>query len=112
MISDTGGCVLDQLAFLSAISGQAGVGLGLTVGCGNSGVGTAEAMGIGKKTTGTSVLETAFQTSPFPIRSSLLQSEHGEGDGDGEVGHWGNAADGLFTRYATSESGLWEPVLG
>jgi hypothetical protein len=58
----------DQMPLLLAICGQAGVGLGLTVGCGNSGVGTGEARGIGKKTTGTSVLETAFHTSPFPIR--------------------------------------------
>jgi hypothetical protein len=97
MTSETSGFKSDQLRFLLAISGQAGVGLGATVGCGNSGVGTGEAIGIGKKTTGTSVLETAFQTSPLPIRSSLLQSAHGEGDGDG-----------LNTRYATSESGLWE----
>ena len=64
-------------------SGQAGfaVGVGGTavgVGVGSGGVAvgdgkaSGDASGIGMKTTGVSVFETAFQTSPFPIRSILL----------------------------------------
>jgi hypothetical protein len=68
---------------LLAISGQAGVGKGFGAGAGRSPVGSGEATGIGMKTTGVSVVETAFQTKPFPIRWSLLQSAHGEGAGEG-----------------------------
>ena len=47
----------------------------------------ADAMGIGMKTTpGRGAPEAgveAFQSKPFPIRCSLLQSAHGLGVGDG-----------------------------
>jgi len=65
-------------------SRQAGVGNGgFGVGAGNSPSGIGEARGIGMNTTGMSVGETAFQTKPFPIRWSLLQSAHGDTGGEG-----------------------------
>jgi hypothetical protein len=59
--------------------GQAGAGEGVGVGDGgNSAMGSGEATGIGMKTTGVSVVETAFQTKPFPNRSILLYEDEVE----------------------------------
>ena len=62
----------DATVVMFPASGQAGVGRGFGVGAGSSPTGSGDATGMGMKTTGVSVVETAFQTKPFPIRSILL----------------------------------------
>src|SRR4051812_37980185 len=100
---------------MSPARGQAGVDVGIGEGVGDGdavgvavGVGprgSADASGIGMKTTdGSGVPDVGvepFQSKPFAIRWSLLQSGHGEGVGEG-----------LYTRYATTEIGLCEPPDG